>query len=101
MEGLEIPVSARRFCPSAVKAVASLDPTLKVLAPMSVAEVNPSAELRSNATASALPIRSYVMRNPPRRVVLFSPKTALRKPLRKFGDQATATAGAKLFQSCG
>src|SRR5262249_56052853 len=75
--------------------------TLYVLTAMLLDEVKPSELSWSKATASALPMRSYTMRNPPRKGLLFSPRRWLSNVVLELGDQAKETAGAKLFQSCG
>jgi hypothetical protein len=68
---------------------------------MLLAEEKPSALPWSKATASALPMRSWTMRNPPRKELLPSPRKPFRNLFLELGDHANETEGAKLFQSCG
>src|SRR5262252_4044399 len=93
--------NARMSWPKPVKSGPRLVLTLYVLTAIELDEEKPSALSWSKATASALPMRSWTMRNPPRSVLLFSPKKWRRYLFPELGDQAKATAGAKLFQSCG
>src|ERR1700741_2979482 len=73
--------------------------TVKVLAEISLEELNPRIACPSKLTAKAPPRRSKTLRKPARKVLLFSPKIFFRNPFLKLGDHATATDGAKLFQS--
>src|SRR6185369_11851017 len=75
--------------------------TSNVFALILRAEVKPARLLRSKLTASALPIRSYVIRKPPRTTLLpLRPKILPKVLSPKSGDHANATDGAQLFQSC-